>query len=70
MNLFSSPVFQTNDPWDEAIFYPRAVTWKSQLHTTSEVLSQLAFQYRKMKFKIDFQDGNHGGQLGFQSERF
>ena len=30
-----------------------------------QVLSQLAFRFRSRSKKIDFQDGNHGGHLGF-----
>ena len=39
MALDRSPVYQTTDPYGGAIFYPRAVVWKSQLDTSNEVSS-------------------------------
>ena len=57
--VFPICVCKTSDPWDRAIFGPRAIIWTILVEVHKIKLNTYE------KWKINFQDGRHGGQLGF-----
>ena len=59
MALYRSPEYQTSEPGVGPFFYPWAVIRTSQLD------APVGFSVQEKRFKIDFQEGNHGSHLGF-----